>query len=127
MKSLLSAVLVAAGASSAADADVPVTITFVAEIAGESFSCSETYAGLGTPGADVQVLDFRFYVSEAALIAANGSLRPITLIPGRGMAGRAGRANRLRGRRGLLHQRNAPDKRHPARHRARRRLRRPRL
>lgn len=79
MKALLSAALVAAGVASAAAADTPVTIAFVPEIAGKAFSCSETYAGLGTTGADVQILDFRFYVFEAALIAADGSLHPIAL------------------------------------------------
>lgn len=79
MKALLPAALVAAGVASAAAADTPVTIAFVPEIAGKAFSCSETYAGLGTTGADVQILDFRFYVSEAALIAADGSLHPIAL------------------------------------------------
>jgi uncharacterized repeat protein (TIGR04052 family) len=79
MKALLPAALVAAGVASAAAADAPVTIAFVPEIAGKAFSCSETYAGLGALSADVQVLDFRFYVSEAALIAADGSLHPIAL------------------------------------------------
>lgn len=79
MKALLPAALVVAGVASAAAADTPVTITFVPEVAGKAFSCSETYAGLGTPGADVQVLDFRLYVSGAALVAADGSQHPIAL------------------------------------------------
>lgn len=77
MTALLPAALAAGVASAAADA--PVTITFAPVIAGKEFSCSETYAGLGTTGADVQVLDFRLYVSEAALIAADGSLHPIAV------------------------------------------------
>lgn len=60
-------------------ADMPVAIPFAAEIGGKPFSCAETYAGLGRTGAEVKAVDFRLFVSGAALIKADGSLHPITL------------------------------------------------
>lgn len=60
-------------------ADMPVSIPFAAEIGGKAFSCSETYAGLGATSAEATVTDFRMFVSNAALIKADGSLQPITL------------------------------------------------
>ncbi len=60
-------------------ADMPVSIPFAAEIGGKAFSCAETYAGLGATGAEAKVTDFRLFVSEAALIRADGGLQPIAL------------------------------------------------
>lgn len=60
-------------------ADTSVSIPFTAEIGGKAFSCAETYAGLGSTGAEMRALDFRLFVSEAALIKADGSLQPIAL------------------------------------------------
>lgn len=60
-------------------ADMPVAIPFAAEIGGKPFSCAETYAGLGRTGAEVKAVDFRLFVSGAALIKPDGSLQPITL------------------------------------------------
>ena len=60
-------------------ADMTVTIPFAAEIGGKPFSCAETLTGLGSTGAEAQAVDFRLFVSEAALVKADGSLQPIAL------------------------------------------------
>ena len=60
-------------------ADMTVSIPFAAEIGGKPFSCAETFAGLGSTGAEAQAVDFRLFVSEAALVKADGSLQPIAL------------------------------------------------
>ena len=60
-------------------ADMTVAIPFAAEIGGAPFSCDGTYAGLGSTAAAVQAVDFRLFVSEAALVKADGSLQPIQL------------------------------------------------
>lgn len=60
-------------------ADMSVSVPFAAEIGGKAFSCSETYTGLGATSAEAKVTDFRMFVSNAALIKADGSLQPITL------------------------------------------------
>jgi len=60
-------------------ADMTVSIPFAAEIGGKPFSCAETFAGLGSTGAEAQAVDFRLFVSETALVKADGSLQPIAL------------------------------------------------
>jgi uncharacterized repeat protein (TIGR04052 family) len=69
----------AALVASPALADMTVTIPFAAEIGGKPFSCAETFTGLGSTKAEAQAVDFRLFVSEAALVKADGSLQPITL------------------------------------------------
>lgn len=66
-------------AATSALADQPVKINFAAELGGQPFSCAKTYEGLGASGAPVQVLDYRLFVSEPALIKADGTQVPITL------------------------------------------------
>ncbi|GGX42940.1 metallo-mystery pair system four-Cys motif protein [Tateyamaria omphalii] len=73
---LLSAVFLAAHP---AFADQPVEITFAAELGGQPFSCLETYDGIGAGTAPVQVLDYRMFVSEPALITTDGTAVPIAL------------------------------------------------
>ena len=60
-------------------ADMTVSIPFAAEIGGKPFSCAEIFAGLGSTGAEAQAVDFRLFVSDAALVKADGSLQPIAL------------------------------------------------
>ncbi|MEZ5796773.1 MAG: metallo-mystery pair system four-Cys motif protein [Paracoccaceae bacterium] len=60
-------------------ADMSVSIPFAAEIGGKPISCAETYAGLGSTAAEAQVVDFRLFVSEAALVKADGSLQTLAL------------------------------------------------
>lgn len=69
----------AAFVATPAFADMQISIPFAAEIGGKAFSCAETYAGLGSTAAKMQALDFRLFISEAALIKADGSLQPLSL------------------------------------------------
>jgi len=71
--------LLAAFAASPAVADQQVTLNFAAEVGGVPFACDQTYSGLGATDADVQVRDFRTYLTDIALIAADGSRVPVTL------------------------------------------------
>lgn len=63
--------------ASTAQAKTKVAIPLAAEIGGKPFSCGETFAGLGSPAAEVQAVDFRLFVSDAAPVKADGSLQPI--------------------------------------------------
>ncbi|HAW48292.1 MAG TPA: metallo-mystery pair system four-Cys motif protein [Roseovarius sp.] len=78
MKHLLLAATAALVASPAL-ADMTVEIPFTAEIAGAPFACTDSYAGLGSAGTEVQFLDFRLFVSSANLIAADGTRVPVAL------------------------------------------------
>ncbi|WP_416675948.1 MbnP family copper-binding protein [Egbenema bharatensis] len=86
-RSIASAALVCLGATwlhptstwQARAADVePVTIQFQANVGDQPFSCDQSYT-IGTPASRVTPLDFRFYVSEVALIDAEGNTVPLTL------------------------------------------------
>lgn len=66
-------------AASPALANEPIEISFAGELGGQPFSCAETYADLGATGAPVQVLDYRLFVSEPALVTSDGTHVPITL------------------------------------------------
>ncbi|WP_028030641.1 MbnP family copper-binding protein [Gemmobacter nectariphilus] len=79
MKHALFAAFAATLAVPAFAGDMTVTIPFAAEIGGKPFACAQTYKGLGATGAEVAVSDFRVFVSQAALIRADGSLQPIAL------------------------------------------------
>lgn len=79
MKRTLFAACAALLPVTAALADQPVTLNFAAEIGGQPFACDATFAGLGATGAEVRGSDFRLYVSEVALIAADGTRAPVTL------------------------------------------------
>ncbi|WP_296576150.1 MbnP family copper-binding protein [Phreatobacter sp.] len=69
---LAAAMLIAPSAASANDRQ-PVAIRFAGEFAGKPFSCTERYSGIGTTGSTVSVTDYRLYVSEVALLRADGS------------------------------------------------------
>lgn len=56
-----------------------VTIDFKAMVGDRPFQCGESYSGLGTQDSTVTPTDFRFYVSEIALIDADGNAVPLTL------------------------------------------------
>ncbi len=60
-------------------ADQSVSINFAAEIGGAPFACGQTYDGLGATGASVTGTDYRLFVSDAALVRADGGLQPIAL------------------------------------------------
>jgi len=56
-----------------------VEIEFSAVVGEKPFKCGESYSNLGTSAATVTPADFRFYVSDAALIDASGKAVPLTL------------------------------------------------
>lgn len=56
-----------------------VTIQFAAMVGGQPFACGQRYPDLGSAGTEVTPTDFRFYVSEVALIDAEGKVVPINL------------------------------------------------
>ncbi|WP_147105256.1 MbnP family copper-binding protein [Tateyamaria sp. syn59] len=60
-------------------ADQSVEITFAAELDGQQFSCLETYEGVGAGPLPIQVLDYRMFVSEPALLKADGTAVPMAL------------------------------------------------
>ncbi len=66
------AVLVCAGPALAQE------IHFAAEMAGHPFACGQSYQ-LGTPKRTVMPGDFRFYVSDVALLRADGTAVPFVL------------------------------------------------
>ncbi|MEM8807167.1 MAG: MbnP family copper-binding protein [Cyanobacteria bacterium P01_G01_bin.38] len=55
-----------------------VTLQFEGMVGEAPFACGETYS-LGTPASPMTPLDFRFYVSEVALIDAAGNEVPLVL------------------------------------------------
>ncbi|WP_019954979.1 MbnP family protein [Yoonia vestfoldensis] len=72
----------AALAASPVCADLTVEIPFTAQSAGAPFACTDSDAGLGRAGTEVQVLDFRIFVSSANLIAADGTPQVNTTLRG---------------------------------------------
>lgn len=66
----------ATGASSAPQA---VTVRFAAQINGQSFACGQSYAGVGATRSTITPSDYRFYVSEVALVDEAGRAVPVTL------------------------------------------------
>ncbi len=56
-----------------------VTLQFAAKVDKRPFSCGSTYL-LGKPATEQKVSDFRFYVSEVALIDNRGKTVPVTLM-----------------------------------------------
>ena len=71
--------ILAAFAATPALADQTVELNFAAEIGGMPFSCAETFSGIGSSNADVFAADFRFYVTNASMISADGAATPIVL------------------------------------------------
>jgi uncharacterized repeat protein (TIGR04052 family) len=66
--------------SFASSAQTPqnVTIRFSAKVGKQPFSCGQNYR-LGQPASSVTPADYRFYVSNVALLDTNGKAVPITL------------------------------------------------
>lgn len=56
-----------------------VEIKFSAIVGNQPFDCGKSYSNLGKPATTVTPTDFRFYVSDLALIDANGKVVPISL------------------------------------------------
>lgn len=56
-----------------------LTIQFAAEVADQPFSCSTTYAGLGTQDSQASFTDFRVYLHDVRLIDSDGNRHAVTL------------------------------------------------
>jgi uncharacterized repeat protein (TIGR04052 family) len=58
---------------------IPVSIRFQARVLGAAFNCQQTYQGLGLKKSMLKPKDFRFYVSQVALINSQGQAVPLKL------------------------------------------------
>lgn len=85
---LAAALLAACGGSSDASqspvsTDRPVAVTFRGLVGGDPFSCTTTYAGIGTAatpaGRVLTPVDFRYYVHDVRLVNAAGAEVPVVL------------------------------------------------
>ncbi|MEY4520753.1 MAG: hypothetical protein RLZZ499_3353 [Cyanobacteriota bacterium] len=56
-----------------------IAINFAAYVGEEEFVCGESYQGVGTEESTVTPTDFRFYVSNVALIDQDGNAVPLKL------------------------------------------------
>lgn len=56
-----------------------ITLNFAGEFAGKPFACTGKAEGIGTTKATVTPTDFRLYVSNVALVRADGTAVPVTL------------------------------------------------
>jgi hypothetical protein len=73
---LLGSTLVSAAAFAQ---ETPITLNFAAQVGAETFRCGGSYADIGTTKSTVTPSDFRFYVSDVALIRADGTEQPVVL------------------------------------------------
>lgn len=62
----------------AAPQDTPVTIRFTAKVGKQAFNCQSSYR-LGKGSAKYSASDFRFYISDVALVDKSGKTVPVTL------------------------------------------------
>jgi len=77
---LLLAACTAAFSAPAVAADLqPMTLRFAAQVNGQPFACGQRYADIGTTRSTITPGDFRFYVSEVALVDETGRAVPVTL------------------------------------------------
>jgi uncharacterized repeat protein (TIGR04052 family) len=56
-----------------------VTVRFAAQVNGQPFACGQSYAGVGTTRSTITPSDFRFYVSDLALVDEAGRAVPVKL------------------------------------------------
>jgi uncharacterized repeat protein (TIGR04052 family) len=68
-----------AACSSDEPGDQAVAITFRPQVGNAAFSCATTYTDIGTTASDVQLTDFKLYVSDVKLVTASGAEEPVTL------------------------------------------------
>jgi uncharacterized repeat protein (TIGR04052 family) len=59
--------------------DEPVTITFEAQVGDAPFACGGVYEGVGSAGSTAEPQDFRFFVHDVRLVAADGSEAPVQI------------------------------------------------
>lgn len=68
-------------AAIACEPDEPtITVRFAPTFGATPFSCAAPIDGVGLGGSRVEIRDFRMYVSDVALVKADGSRVPLTLI-----------------------------------------------
>jgi uncharacterized repeat protein (TIGR04052 family) len=60
-------------------APIAVTVDFAALVAGTDFACGNSYAGIGVSNTTVTPVDYRFYVHDVTLLAADGSEEVVEL------------------------------------------------
>lgn len=58
---------------------IDVEVQFTAQVNGDTFTCGQSFAGVGTSSATITPTDYRFYVSDVTLISADGSEHPLEL------------------------------------------------
>ena len=75
----LAACATAPTSPSAAAGSQPVTLRFAAQINGQPFACGQSYAGVGSTRSTITPSDYRFYVSEVALVDEAGRAVPVAL------------------------------------------------
>ncbi|MCA0302784.1 MAG: metallo-mystery pair system four-Cys motif protein [Proteobacteria bacterium] len=84
-RTVLAGLVLAAGtaapvfAPALAQADKPVTIRFAASVGDKPFACGRSFDGVGATRSRVTPSDFRFYVSDVALVDATGKAVPLKL------------------------------------------------
>lgn len=69
-----------APSAGAATGTQPVTVRFAAQVNGQPFACGQSYAGVGTTRSTITPSDYRFYVSEVALVDDAGRAVPVSLV-----------------------------------------------
>ncbi len=70
---------IARAGNSAVAGTQPVAIRFAAQVAGQPFTCGQSYAGIGTTRSTITPSDFRYYISEVHLIDSTGRAVPVAL------------------------------------------------
>ena len=81
-RSILLAIAIILGASSQvrAQSDIKeVAINFAGSVGESEFVCGQSYEGIGVSESTITPSDFRFYVSDVALIDADGNAVPLEL------------------------------------------------
>ncbi len=68
-----------AAGSAEAQGERRIAIRFAALVGDQAFACGRSYDSVGATGSRVTPSDFRFYVSEVALIDASGKAIPLAL------------------------------------------------
>lgn len=71
--------LALASGPAAAQAERKVVVRFAAQVGDQPFACSRSYDGIGATRSRVTPSDFRFYVSDVALIDSSGKAVPLAL------------------------------------------------
>lgn len=70
---------IADGGGDAGNDDLLVTLRFKGRLGSEELACDRNFSGIGSTRATVKVKDFRFFVSNVALVSASGVDVPLVL------------------------------------------------